>query len=172
MVHLGCEATGLAFRIVDLETLGLALDDEPAMPALGRYTRETTRAWSDLVTAAAGVVIVTPQYNWSVPAPLKNAIDHLYREWKGKPALLVTYGGHGGDKCEAESHSEQDSNRTADELHVPSHRRPSTENGGQIRPPAAPLLSVQCAPRKEWRQCRQGALKAGSSARRACRARL
>ena len=38
-------------------------------------------------------------YNWGYPAPLKNAIDHLYREWKGKPALIVTYGGHGGDRC-------------------------------------------------------------------------
>jgi NAD(P)H-dependent FMN reductase len=38
-------------------------------------------------------------YNWGYPAPLKNAIDHLYNEWRGKPAAIVSYGGHGGGKC-------------------------------------------------------------------------
>jgi NAD(P)H-dependent FMN reductase len=33
------------------------------------------------------------------PAALKNAIDHLYREWRDKPAAIVSYGGHGGGKC-------------------------------------------------------------------------
>jgi NAD(P)H-dependent FMN reductase len=42
---------------------------------------------------------VTPQYNWGYPAALKNALDHLHREWRGKPAAIVTYGGHGGGKC-------------------------------------------------------------------------
>jgi NAD(P)H-dependent FMN reductase len=42
---------------------------------------------------------VTPQYNWGYPAPLKNALDHLYKEWSSKPALIVTYGGHGGGRC-------------------------------------------------------------------------
>ena len=30
---------------------------------------------------------------------LKNALDHLYTEWSGKPLVIVTYGGHGGGKC-------------------------------------------------------------------------
>ena len=33
---------------------------------------------------------------------LKNAIDHLFREWQGKPVLIVTYGGHGGNLCGAQ----------------------------------------------------------------------
>jgi NAD(P)H-dependent FMN reductase len=48
---------------------------------------------------------VTPQYNWGYPAVLKNAIDHLYKEWHGKPEMIVTYGGHGGHggtKCAAQ----------------------------------------------------------------------
>ena len=43
----------------------------------------------------------TPQYNWSLPASLKNAIDYLFNEWKGKPGLIISYGGHGGGKCAA-----------------------------------------------------------------------
>lgn len=47
----------------------------------------------------AGFVFVTPQYNWGYPAALKNALDHLYAEWAGKPAVIVSYGGHGGVRC-------------------------------------------------------------------------
>jgi NAD(P)H-dependent FMN reductase len=94
--------SGPAFRVVDILDLGLGLGDEPGMAALGGYTRPTTCAWSEMVTAAAGVTIVTPQYNWGYPAPLKNAIDHLYHEWRDKPVLVITYGSRGGDKCAAQ----------------------------------------------------------------------
>ncbi|OHX14301.1 hypothetical protein BI347_12895 [Chromobacterium sphagni] len=33
---------------------------------------------------------------------MKNALDHLYREWPGKPAVIASYGGHGGGKCAAQ----------------------------------------------------------------------
>ncbi len=54
------------------------------------------------MSSAAAIVIVTPQYNWGYPAPLKNALDHLYQKWTGKPLVIVTYGGHGGNKCAAQ----------------------------------------------------------------------
>jgi NAD(P)H-dependent FMN reductase len=38
-------------------------------------------------------VIVTPEYNHSFNAPLKNAIDFLYAEWQYKPVGFVSYGG-------------------------------------------------------------------------------
>jgi NAD(P)H-dependent FMN reductase len=85
--------------VADLREWHLPMDDEAAIPATGEYTTEHTRAWSAKVAAADGIAIVTPQYNWGYPAPLKNALDHLFEEWKGKPLMLVTYGGHGGGKC-------------------------------------------------------------------------
>jgi NAD(P)H-dependent FMN reductase len=45
------------------------------------------------VDRADGFIFVTPEYNHGYPAALKNALDHLYREWVYKPAALVTYGG-------------------------------------------------------------------------------
>jgi NAD(P)H-dependent FMN reductase len=76
------------------------MDDEPGIPAAGEdYAFEHTRAWSRKISEADAFVFVSPQYNWGYPAPLKNALDHIYREWSGKPAMIVTYGGHGGDKC-------------------------------------------------------------------------
>lgn len=93
---------GAAFEVVDLRELGLGLDDEPGLPALGDYRRETTRAWGARVQACAGLAFVTPQYNWGYPAALKNAVDHLHREWRGKPTLVISYGGHGGGKASAQ----------------------------------------------------------------------
>jgi NAD(P)H-dependent FMN reductase len=90
------------FGVLDLRDLDLRLDDEPGVPAIHDYVSSATRRWSELVADAKGVVIVTPQYNWGYPAVLKNAIDHLYREWKGKPVLIVSYGSQGGGKCAAQ----------------------------------------------------------------------
>ncbi len=95
----GREVTGLAFEPVDLRLLGLSEDGEPGIPAKDPYVNDATGRWSERVAAARAIIFVTPQYNWGYPAPLKNAIDHLYREWAGKPALIVSYGSHGGDKC-------------------------------------------------------------------------
>ncbi len=100
---LGNELGDAPFEVVDLRDLGLGYDDEPGIPAAGGgYASATTRAWSERVVAARGVLFVAPQYNWGYPAPLKNAIDHLYPEWRGKPALIVTYGAHGGGRCAAQ----------------------------------------------------------------------
>ena len=89
------------FETIDLCDWKLPMDDEPGVPAAGPhiYANEHTRAWSAKASAADAVMIVTPQYNWGYPAVLKNAIDHLYAEWRDKPTVIVTYGGHGGGKC-------------------------------------------------------------------------
>jgi NAD(P)H-dependent FMN reductase len=41
-------------------------------------------------------VIVTPEYNHSYPAALKNAIDWHLKEWQAKPVGFVSYGGISG----------------------------------------------------------------------------
>jgi NAD(P)H-dependent FMN reductase len=98
-------SNGLQYELVDLADWSLPMDDEPDVPALGTYTQDHTRAWSRKIANADAVIFVTPQYNWGYPAPLKNAIDHLYKEWNGKPVVIVTYGGHGGGKCAAQLRS-------------------------------------------------------------------
>lgn len=93
------------FEIVDLKNWTLPMDAEEAIPMTGVYTEKSTQAWSEKVLLADAYVVVTPQYNWGYPAALKNAFDILYKEWVGKPVGIVTFGGHGGDKCSAQLHS-------------------------------------------------------------------
>ena len=96
---IGRSCNDFDYEVIDLSQWSLPMDDEPGIPAGGHYEQAHTRAWSDKVASADGVVFVTPQYNWGYPAALKNAIDHLYKEWRDKPAIILTYGGHGGGKC-------------------------------------------------------------------------
>lgn len=95
----------ITFELVDVAALNLPLFDEPGIPSQIKdpsgYAHDHTRAWSATIAACDAFVFVTPQYNWGIPAGLKNAIDYLFHEWKGKPAMIVSYGGHGGDKCAA-----------------------------------------------------------------------
>lgn len=83
-------------QVADLKAIDLPFMDEPNHPRLGQYQHQHTRDWSARVAAADAIVFVCPEYNQSFNAPLKNAIDYLYREWQYKPAGLVTYGGVSG----------------------------------------------------------------------------
>lgn len=86
--------------LVDLAEVGLPLLDEPNHPRLRKYQHDHTKRWSKLVDAADAFVFVTPEYNYSFPASLKNAIDYLHAEWVDKPVGFVSYGGvSGGLRC-------------------------------------------------------------------------
>jgi len=80
--------------VVDDSTLPAALDKHAP-----RYSSPTIQAWSDMVRPCAAYIFLSPQFNWGIPGELKNSLDHLYVEFHGKPACLLTYGGHGGSKC-------------------------------------------------------------------------
>ncbi len=99
VISLADTSGQLGCAVIDLKGWHLPFGDEPAIPAMGAYSNDHTRAWSAKVASADGFIIVTPQYNWGYPVALKNALDHLYKEWSGKPLVIVTYGGHGGGKC-------------------------------------------------------------------------
>jgi NAD(P)H-dependent FMN reductase len=98
------EESPLRYELIDLAEVSLPFLDEPLKAALGKYQREHTKAWSRVVSSFDGFIFVFPQYNWGYPAPLKNALDFLYHEWRGKPASCVTYGTRGGAKGALQLH--------------------------------------------------------------------
>ena len=82
--------------VVDLRELALPFLDEPRHPKLRAYEHDHTHAWSARVAGADAFVFVTPEYNHSFTAPLKNALDYLNAEWAHKPVGIVSYGGLSG----------------------------------------------------------------------------
>ena len=49
------------------------------------------QAVAEILAAADGFVIVTGEYNHSVPAALKNLLDHYQSEYLYKPSAIITY---------------------------------------------------------------------------------
>lgn len=91
--------TDAQYDLVDVADQGLPLLDEPVPPSQGRYSKEHTKAWSATVAQYDGYVFVTAEYNHSVPAALKNAVDFLYAEWNNKSIGFVSYGSAGGTRA-------------------------------------------------------------------------
>lgn len=59
---------------------------------------ENAQLLSQEVEETDCIVIITPEYNHSIPGVLKNALDHLYPEYDDKPFAYATTsaGGFGG----------------------------------------------------------------------------
>ncbi|MFJ4775556.1 NADPH-dependent FMN reductase [Streptomyces sp. NPDC088762] len=87
---------GLELDVIDLADVPLPL----AMPGWGGTpSPEAAAALADVtprLVAADAYVIVTPEYNHSFPAALKNLIDWHHVQWRAKPAGFVSYGGLSG----------------------------------------------------------------------------
>lgn len=80
-------------ELLDLRDWPLPFFNDPKLPSTGEYSYDYARKWSEKIQEADGFVIVTCEYNHGYPGVLKNALDHLYREWHGKPVAFVSYGG-------------------------------------------------------------------------------
>lgn len=87
---------GFDAELVDLADFNLPVYDEPAHPRMQQYQHEHTKRWGKSVAAADAYVFVTPEYNYSPPPSLVNALDFVYREWNYKPCGFVSYGGVSG----------------------------------------------------------------------------
>jgi chromate reductase len=87
---IGLAPASLALAVVEIGTLPHYNQDlDP------RHPPDAWTAFRDQVRAADGVLLVTPEYNRSVPGVLKNAIDVGSRPygrsvWSGKPAAVVS----------------------------------------------------------------------------------
>ncbi|MFE2554689.1 NADPH-dependent FMN reductase [Streptomyces sp. NPDC059352] len=87
------EREDFAVTVVDLAEVDLptSLSHDPS-PAVRAELAKVTPA----LAAADAFVVLTPEYNHSFPASLKNLIDRHSTEWQAKPVGFVSYGGISG----------------------------------------------------------------------------
>lgn len=88
--------TDAEFEFIDLKEWNLPFYNDPKNPSTGEYSFDYTKKWSEKISEGDGYLIITPEYNHGYPAPLKNALDLLYKEWNNKPIAFVSYGGSAG----------------------------------------------------------------------------
>jgi len=77
-----------SFAQIRIDDLPLYNQDDDGSPA------DVVRRLKSEISAADGLLFVTPEYNRSMPGVLKNALDHASRPygknaWQGKPAGVI-----------------------------------------------------------------------------------
>jgi NAD(P)H-dependent FMN reductase len=99
-VHAGAsEHDHLAAELVDLVDWPLPMFALAMPPAMGAYKDPLQQRWAAKIGEADGYVLVSPEYNHSTSAVLKNALDYLYAEWNRKPVAFVSFGNAGGARA-------------------------------------------------------------------------
>ncbi|WUS96886.1 NAD(P)H-dependent oxidoreductase [Streptomyces sp. NBC_00708] len=133
---------------IETEVIDVAALDLPTALAyrLEPDARELLADVSARLDRADAFVVVTPEYNHSYPAPLKNLIDWHRAEWQAKPVAFVSYGGVSGG-LRAVEHLRQ----VFAELHTVSIRDTVSfhnagaqfDDEGRHRDPAGPDAAVK-----------------------------
>lgn len=86
---------GWEVEYLDLKAIDLPMYADAVSPSFRESLDglpEVVKEWSRKIDEADAYIIVTPEYNHGYPAPLKNAIDWLFKEWNKKPVAFVSYG--------------------------------------------------------------------------------
>jgi NAD(P)H-dependent FMN reductase len=91
-------------NIANAEVLDLKDYSFPLFESTFQYMKSPSLyllAFQKKIIDADGIIIVTPEYNGSIPASLKNIIDTFYDEWYQKPIAFstVSSGDFGGSQA-------------------------------------------------------------------------
>lgn len=97
ITEVAAKLGNVELKIADLKDINLPFFDHPISPSNWEETPNIPelKKWEKMVNESDGVILVTPEYNSSTSAVLKNAIDWLYTPWKDKPVAFVGYGWDG-----------------------------------------------------------------------------
>lgn len=93
------DRTGATYELVDLRDHELPFFDEPMGPSMAASSRPEVVRFAEVIAGYDGFVFVTPEYNHSISAVLKNALDSVYDQWVDKAAALVSYGSYSGARA-------------------------------------------------------------------------
>ena len=84
---------------LDLRDFDLPFFAEAATNLHAPSVDPKARAWQEAIRPYDGYVFVVAEYNHSVTAALKNALDQAYVEWVRKPFSALGYGSTGGARA-------------------------------------------------------------------------
>ena len=85
------EERGHDVTLVDTQDYDLPLLDRMYKEYESGTAPEDMQAIAGILAAADGFIIVSAEYNHSIPAALKNLLDHFQSEYLYKPSGIVTY---------------------------------------------------------------------------------
>jgi NAD(P)H-dependent FMN reductase len=86
-------------ELLDLKTFDLPFFNEASSNMWVPSTDPRAIAWQKKVGDFDGYIFVVAEYNRSITAALKNALDQAYVEWIHKPAAYLGYGSVGGARA-------------------------------------------------------------------------
>jgi len=89
----------LTYEVLDLRDAALPFFDEVAPPAAKPVTNVAAQAWEKKLEECDGFIVLTAEYNHSIPATIKNAFDYAFKGWHRKPIGTVGYGGVGAARA-------------------------------------------------------------------------
>jgi NAD(P)H-dependent FMN reductase len=121
------------------------------------YSTSAVRAWNHKIAEADAYLVITPEYNHSVPAVLKNAIDSVFVSFafRQKPLVAVGYSGGIAGGVRAIEHlaqiaveAEMVPLRTA--TIIPQVFQAFTEHGEPVNPVAQVSLDVALEDLRWW----------------------
>jgi len=87
------------YEIVDLRDYPIPYFDAPASPRFVPVTEPAALQFAARLKALDGYIFITAEYNHTIPAVLKNALDYLGGETARRPAAFVGYGAVGGSRA-------------------------------------------------------------------------
>jgi NAD(P)H-dependent FMN reductase len=90
---------GWQVELVDIRDFNLPFFNEAASNAWVPSKDPNAVRWQKKIGEFDGFIFVTAEYNRSLPASLKNALDQAYVEWNRKPAAILGYGATGGARA-------------------------------------------------------------------------
>lgn len=88
-------------ELVDLKDYPMPFFDEPASPRYNpnRQIDPAAKKWLDKLQEFDAYLFVTPEYNHSITAVLKNALDYVTWEFVHKPSAVISHGSAGGARA-------------------------------------------------------------------------
>jgi len=89
----------ITVELVDLRDHSLPFFDEIASSMWMPSQNPEALRWQKTIARFDGYIFVVAEYNHSITAVLKNALDQAYKEWNRKPFTAIGYGGTGAARA-------------------------------------------------------------------------